>query len=63
MDEMILIVAKGNAKAQSLYQKVGYKMMPQLKEHGSQVCMRKHLYLNPHNLGSFVPSLNFVENR
>ena len=56
-------IAKGNAKAQSLYQKVGYKMMPQLKEHGSQVCMRKHLYLHPHNLGSFVPSLNFVENR
>ena len=60
MDEMILIVRKGNANALRLYKKLGYKMMPVMKEHGGQVCMRKHLYLNTQTLHSMLPSPTMV---
>ena len=61
VDEMILMVKKGNYAAQSLYEKMGYRKEPRTKDHGSEVCMRKHLYLSMHSLPSMVPQLTFID--
>jgi len=61
--EMILMVQKSNKHALSLYKKMGYKQEERTKSHGSQICMRKHLFA-PHNLlHSMMPELQFVRRR
>ena len=61
VDEMILIVKHKNDAAQRLYEKMGYKREPRVKEHGPEVCMRKHLYLGRGALHSMLPQVTFVE--
>jgi GNAT superfamily N-acetyltransferase len=59
--EMILMVQKGNGAAQSLYEKMGYMRMERTQAHGSQICMRKHLFApGMHNLQSMAPQHTVV---
>ena len=61
VDEMLLLVQKGNKAALNLYSKLGYEAMPRTSDHGNQVCLKKHLYLNPHSLRSMAPQVTWVK--
>ena len=61
---MLLLVQHRNKAALRLYEKMGYRAMPRTKEHGSQVCMRKHLFMpSAHTLQSMAPKVNFVSSQ
>ena len=60
-DEMLLLVQRQNWQALKLYEKMGYQTQPHTKEHGSQVALRKHLYLSPHALPSMVPQTTWID--
>jgi len=61
VDEMILMVKAHNHPAQRLYEKMGYVREPVSKEHGNQICMRRHLFSpDMHTLRSLLPQRTTV---